>query len=80
MPTERHASLPEPVEQPPCLVDLARPEPVGSRCSRNPLTAPISTFSNPASDNPCSASSSVYGLKQMLDPVSIQLMSHSFVR
>ena len=26
---QRHAALPEPVEQPPCLVDLRRPEPVG---------------------------------------------------
>ena len=29
VPAQRHAAQPEPVEQPPCLVDLRRPEPVG---------------------------------------------------
>src|SRR5581483_1899635 len=45
----------------------------GFRCSRKPLTAPISTFSNPASASPRSASSRLYGLKQMLDPVWTKL-------
>ena len=55
------------VQQPAAAVDVGIAS--GSRCSRNPLTAPISTFVKPAAASPRSASSSVYGRKMIDDPV-----------